>query len=144
MERKENRTSGFRHGTKMCRSFPWIALPAAVAVVVFCACDGSSPPAEDSTIPDLSDAATKPKLNCDSTKLIDLMVCEDDKDCVYAKADCCGCKSGGNSDAINMKCLAQHKKSFYKCPNPYNTCKAVEFCGSGIKCVNWYCEIQYD
>jgi len=116
----------------------------AVAALVFCACDDSSLPAEDSTIQDLNDSAIKPTLNCDSKRLIDLVVCEDDKDCVYAKADCCGCRSGGTSHAINKKCVTQHEKNFYKCPNPTSTCKAVDLCGSSIKCVNWYCEDQYD
>jgi len=116
----------------------------AIASAAFCACEGSNPPSDISTVRDLRDAATKPTLNCGSTRLIDLMVCEDDKDCVYAKADCCGCRSGGTSHAINKKCVDQHKKSIYKCPNPITTCKAVDLCADSIKCVNWYCEVQYD
>jgi len=120
----------------------WIVRLAVVVTVACCACDGSGPQTVDSTLQNPPDLATKPTLNCNSAKIVGLMVCEDDKDGVYAQADCCGCKSGGTSDAINKKCMNQHKKSFYKCPNPYTTCKAVELCGSGIKCVNWYCEIQ--
>lgn len=117
---------------------------AATLIVVCLACSGSDPEAEDSAAKKTSDAVVKPTLDCQGSKLLDLMVCAADTDCVLVKADCCGCKSGGDSHAINRSCVDQHEKRFYKCLTPLNTCKAIEFCGSGLKCVNWRCEIQYN
>lgn len=115
----------------------------SVVLVIGVACDGTDPQGSDSAAQITADQQVKPTLNCQSSQLLDLMVCEDDKDCVFAQADCCGCRSGGTSHTINQKCQGQHKKSFHKCPNPHTTCKAVDRCAPKISCVNWHCAAQY-